>query len=74
MDEVRRLHGVGVFGFDREGRFGDQCLQDADMGPIAGIECLVGEQEHAIAQMGVEISGQVFRVGDDEGVLAEDVL
>ena len=49
-------------------------LQDADMGLVAGVERLVGEQEHAVAQMGVEVAGQVLGVADGEAVLAEQIL
>ena len=44
------------------------------MGLVAGVEGFVGEQENAVAQMGVEVAGQVLGVGDGEAVLAKQIF
>jgi hypothetical protein len=71
VGKVWRLNGVGVFGFDGEGWLGYERLEGRNMRLVACVEGFIGEQEHAVAKMGVEITGQVLGVVDGEAMLPE---
>ena len=57
--------------FDYQRGFGGKRLQDAGVSPVAGIKSLVGEQHYDIAQMLVELAGQMHRVRHLQAMPAE---
>ena len=64
VQEIRNLNGVDALRFDGEVWLCDQRLEGADMLAIASEERLVSEQEHAVAEVGVEVAGEVLAIGN----------
>jgi hypothetical protein len=52
---------------------GDQRLEHADVGLVAGVECFVGEEEDGVAQMDVEFPVRCLAWLMAEAVLTQDV-
>ncbi len=73
MQEVGRLHRVLELALDGQIRLGDEGFQRADVRAVAREEGFVGEQEHGVAQMGVEVADEVLGIGNREAVVPGDV-
>lgn len=70
MEPICDQDEVLAFGLDRQHWIGDQSFEDALMLAVTGEERLVGEQEDAVAQVGIEVAGEVFGVADIDAVLS----